>query len=59
MRLRPLSEAEAYGRTYGERSNDVRAVAVARRPRFRARMSGEELRLLFQKRLDAREPSQQ
>ena len=36
-RLRPLGEAECYGRAYGERTQDVKVMkAEPRRPRFAA-----------------------
>ena len=56
-RLRSLSEAECYARCYGDREESVRIVRLERR-RLRAemRVSGEELRRLFEERLDAREP---
>jgi len=59
-RLRPLGEAECYGRAYGERTEDVKVMkAEPRRPRFAAVLSsGETLRQRFQERLDAREHSQ-
>jgi hypothetical protein len=57
-KLLPLSEADAYGRCYGERDDTVRI--VARQPwrprRYPARISGEELRERFEERLAAREP---
>jgi hypothetical protein len=54
-RLNELSEAEAYARSYGTRSDDVRAVRLEpRRPRFQLRVSGEELRRRFEERLNAR-----
>ena len=54
-RMRPITEAEAYHHSYGERSKDVRAVKLPpRRPRFVTRVSGEELRRKFQERLDRR-----
>jgi hypothetical protein len=58
-RLRPLSEQECYLRCYGA-AGDV-TVRVLRldppRPRSTvARITGEELRRLFELRLDAREP---
>jgi hypothetical protein len=57
-RLRPLGEAECYGRAYGERTQDVRVMKLEpRRPRFAAILaSGEELRQRFAARLEAREP---
>ncbi len=56
-RLRPLSEQECYFRCYGAGDSQVRIVELEpRRPRHLARISGEELRRLFELRLDAREP---
>jgi hypothetical protein len=58
-RLRPLNEAECYGRSYGERSLDVKTVKLEpRRPRYKLRISGEDLRQRFQERLEAREPTE-
>jgi hypothetical protein len=55
QRDRPIGEAEAYHHAYGERSPDVRTVKLPpRRPRYKLRVSGEELRRRFQERLDAR-----
>jgi len=55
-RLRPLSEEECYLRCYGSRDDMVRVVRLERRrQRQLARISGEELRRLFELRLDARE----
>jgi hypothetical protein len=55
-RLRPLSEAECYLRCYGAGDSQVQLVRLEpRRPRSAARLSGEELRRLFEVRLDARE----
>ena len=55
-RLRQIGEAEAYGRAYGDRSEQVRVVKLEpRRPRYRLPVSGETLRLAFAKRLDSRE----
>ena len=57
MRLRPLSEAEAYARCYGEGDDNVRFVkAEPRRPRFFRGVSGEDLRRAFESRLNKREP---
>jgi hypothetical protein len=54
--LRALSEEECYLRCYGAADAMVRVVRLeARRPRGLARISGEELRRLFELRLDARE----
>ena len=55
-RLRPLTEEECYLRCYGVDETMVRVVrleAGAPAPRFR--VTGEELRRLFEVRLDARE----
>jgi len=55
-RLRPLSEEECYLRCYGAFEATVRLVHFEpRRPRGLARITGEELRRLFEVRLDARE----
>ncbi len=55
-RLRALSEAECYLRCYGAGDVMVRVVKLEpRRPRGLARITGEELRRLFELRLDARE----
>ena len=57
-RLRPLTEAECYARCYGTRLGDdvVRVVPLEpRRPRGLARLSGEQLRRLFEERLDTRD----
>jgi hypothetical protein len=52
-----LSEQECYFRCYGAGDDAVRVVRVEqRRPRHIARLTGEELRRLFELRLDAREP---
>jgi hypothetical protein len=56
-RLRPLSEEECYLRCYGAGDSQVRVVQLEpRRPRHLSRITGEELRRLFEVRLDAREP---
>jgi hypothetical protein len=58
-RLRPLSEKECYLRCYGVDETTVRVVRLepprthATRPGFT--ITGEELRRLFEVRLDARE----
>jgi hypothetical protein len=55
-RLRPLSEEECYFRCYGAGDPQVRIVEMEPpRPRHLARITGEELRRLFELRLDARE----
>jgi hypothetical protein len=54
--LRPLSEEECYLRCYGAGDAMVRLVQLEPpRPRGLARITGEELRRLFELRLDARE----
>ena len=56
QRLHTITEAEAYGRSYGERSTDVKTVKLEpRRPRYQLRVSGEDLRRRFQERLERRE----
>jgi hypothetical protein len=53
MRLRTLTEAECYARCYGARGDDnVTVVRVVRRERN----AGEDLRRMFEERLDARDP---
>lgn len=53
----PLDEAAAYARCHGGRDNDVRIVKLPpRRPRYEVLATGEELRALFELRLNAREP---
>ncbi len=56
--LPPLDEAAAYARCHGSRDNDVRIVKLPpRRPRYEDVLTtGEDLRALFESRLDAREP---
>jgi hypothetical protein len=57
MRLRPLSEAEAYARCYGEGDDNVRFVKLEpRRARRFFGVSGEDLRQAFEARLSRREP---
>jgi len=51
-----LNEAEAYARCHGDRDELVRIVKLPpRRPRYDVLESGEELRRLFEDRLEARE----
>ena len=55
QRLHVLGESEAYGRSYGDRREDVRIVKVEpRRPRYDLRVTGEELRRRFEAALEAR-----
>jgi hypothetical protein len=57
-RLHEIGEAEAYGRSYGATSGDVRIVKVEpRRPRYQLRVTGEALRNAFLDRLNRREPA--
>jgi hypothetical protein len=57
VRLRPLTEAEAYARCYGAGDDNVRTVkAEPRRPRYDVPVSGEDLREAFERKLDGREP---
>ena len=55
--LPQLDEAAAYARCHGDRDNDVRIVKLPpRRPRYEDVLTtGEELRVLFEERLDARD----
>ena len=59
-RLRPLTEEECYLRCYGVDEATVRVVRLeprATRPRITGvTITGEELRRMFEVRLDAREP---
>ncbi len=55
MRLRPLTEAECYARCYGGlRDDSVNVVRVA--PHERRSAKGEQLRVLFERRLDQHGP---
>ena len=61
MKLKALTEAECYERCFGTRDPNVRIVGrveIRREPPPRipvVRMSGEDLRQLFEQRLDARD----
>jgi hypothetical protein len=56
VRLRALNEAECYTRCYGDREEAVQVIEIApRRLRFESTLSGEDIRRLFELRLDARE----
>jgi hypothetical protein len=58
-RLHEIGEAEAYGRSYGDQSGDVKIVKVEpRRPRYQLRVTGEGLRNAFLDRLNRRDPSE-
>jgi len=58
VRLRPLSEAECYARCHGGGDDSVRVLPAEPRrrpPRLSTHLSGEELRRLFEARLNSRE----
>jgi hypothetical protein len=55
-RLRTLSEAECYLRCYGSADESVKVFRVERPERDEARLTGERLRRLFERKLDLREP---
>ena len=58
-RLRPLTEEECYARLYGDREESVSIIRSESRPQqIGARVSGEELRRLFEDRLDTRDPEE-
>jgi hypothetical protein len=60
VRLRVLDEAECYARCYGDREDSVQVLELEpRRERLQTTVSGEELRRLFELRLDARDPELQ
>jgi hypothetical protein len=55
-RLHQIGEAEAYGRSYGETTGDVKVVKVEpRRPRRQLKITGEALRNAFLERLNRRD----
>jgi hypothetical protein len=57
MRLRALNEAECYARCYGDHEEAVQVIELQpRRLSLEHRLSGEDIRRLFELRLDAREP---
>jgi hypothetical protein len=57
VRLRVLNEAECYARCYGDHADTVHLVVFEpRRARFESTLSGEDIRRLFELRLDARDP---
>jgi len=59
VRLRALDEAECYARCYGVHEEAVQVVELQpRRTRYETSLSGEDIRQLFEIRLDAREPFQ-
>jgi hypothetical protein len=55
-RLRSLSEAECYLRCYGGMDESVKVFRLERREFGEVRLTGERLRLLFERKLDLREP---
>jgi hypothetical protein len=59
VRLHQIGEAEAYGRSYGGSTGDVKIVKVEpRRPRYQLDVTGEKLRNAFLDRLNRRDPSE-
>jgi hypothetical protein len=57
VRLRALNEAECYARCYGDHEEAVQVIELQpRQMSFESRLSGEDIRRLFELRLDAREP---
>jgi hypothetical protein len=56
VRLRRLSEAECYARCYGAMDDTVRVIRLQRPRAVVRRLSGEQIRRLFEERLDGREP---
>ena len=59
-RLRTLSEDECYARCYRGWEPTVTVVKLEpRRPRYPTTVTGEELRLLLEERIDARLPEDQ
>jgi hypothetical protein len=57
VRLRVLNEAECYARCYGDHEDSVHIVKFEpRRASFETSLSGEDIRRLFELRLDARDP---
>jgi hypothetical protein len=57
VRLRALNEAECYARCYGVHEESVQLIQPApHRERYETSLSGEDIRRLFEVRLDSREP---
>jgi hypothetical protein len=54
-RLRRLSEAECYARCYGTSDDCVRVIRLDRPRDAVRRLNGEQIRRLFEDRLDGRE----
>jgi hypothetical protein len=60
VRLRVLDEAECYARCYGDHVVSVEVIAFAPpRPSVESRLTGEDIRRMFELRLDARDPELQ
>jgi hypothetical protein len=59
MRLRTLSEAECYARCYGGRGEDRVSVVKRLSPAAAPTRRGEDLRELFERRLDAHGPERE
>ena len=60
VRLRVLDEAECYARCYGDHEDSVQVIDFEPpRPQVESRLSGEDIRRLFELRLDARDPELQ
>jgi hypothetical protein len=60
VRLRALDEAECYARCYGDHKHNVEIVEVEPpRTRLESGLNGEDIRRLFELRLDARDPELQ
>ena len=58
--MRVLDEAECYARCYGDHSESVEVITIEpRQGRFESTLSGEDIRRLFELRLDARDPELQ
>jgi hypothetical protein len=58
-RLHEIGEAEAYGRSYGDQSGEVKVVKVEPKPpRYDLKVSGESLRSAFLDRLNRRETAE-
>jgi hypothetical protein len=55
-RLRRLSEAECYARCYGATDDTVRVIRLDRPRDVVRKLNGEQIRRLFEDRLDGREP---
>ncbi|MBA3717255.1 MAG: hypothetical protein H0W87_03385 [Actinobacteria bacterium] len=54
-RQKPMTEAECYARCYGGPRRIEAVRPASDRPRLVATLSGEQIRRLFERRLDSRE----